>query len=466
MRLTLLLLLLPLYSLHAQLAGQWFGVLDVSGQEVPVNIELTEEGDRWAGTLQSPSQSELRLPLSSVDVAGDSLSFSILAAGISYEGMVVGNDIRGRFSQSTFSTELDFSRTPPTNYRVDTPTAAGPRPQDPTDFPYRRSPVTFSGGAPDVTLAGELTLPALERPRALLVLVSGSGAQNRDEDLGPTINHRPFLVLSDFLTREGYGVLRYDDRGVGESTGDFSAATSADFARDAAAAVHYLENLGDSLAELPIGLAGHSEGGMIGPMVAAETDALDFLVLLAAPGEPIRRLMAVQRREVGGHVPEDEVLHQAVYAYAGDHGEADRPVFTAGLLDTLRAVYPRLPDSVRQNVTDTNQFLQPYLDSYASPWMRYFIAFDPTPYLKRLTLPVLAINGDLDQQVSVENLSAIGKALDVAGNRDVTLVTAPKLNHLLQPAKTGSPAEYGEIEITLDPSVLRTIDDWLDARFD
>jgi fermentation-respiration switch protein FrsA (DUF1100 family) len=176
--------------------------------------------------------------------------------------------------------------------------------------------------------------------------------------------------------------------------------------------------------------------------------------------------MAVQRREVGGHVPEDEVLHQAVYAYAGDHGEADRPVFTAGLLDTLRAVSPRLPDSVRQNVTDTNQFLQPYLDSYASPWMRYFIAFDPTPYLKRLTLPVLAINGDLDQQVSVENLSAIGKALDVAGNRDVTLVTAPKLNHLLQPAETGSPAEYGEIEITLDPSVLRTIDDWLDARFD
>jgi pimeloyl-ACP methyl ester carboxylesterase len=401
-----------------------------------------------------------------VDVAGDSLSFTILAAGISYGGMVVGNDIRGRFKQSAFSADLDFSRTPPTNYRVDTPTAAGPRPQDPTDFPYRRTAVTFPGGAPDVTLAGELTLPALERPRALLVLVSGSGAQNRDEDLGPTVNHRPFLVLSDFLTREGYGILRYDDRGVGESTGNFRSSTSEDFARDATAAVTYLDNLGDSLADLPIGLAGHSEGGLIGPMVAEATDALDFLVLLAGPGEPIRQLMTVQRRQIGGGVPDDEPLHQATYAYAGDHQEAAEQTFIAGLLDTLRKVYPSLPDSIRQNVMDTNQFLQPYIDTYASPWMRYFIAFDPTPYLERLTLPVLAINGDLDQQVSVENLSAIGKALEVAGNQDVTLVTAPKLNHLLQPAKTGSPSEYGEIEITLDPSVLRTIDDWLDARFE
>jgi pimeloyl-ACP methyl ester carboxylesterase len=305
----------------------------------------------------------------------------------------------------------------------------------------------------------------LERPHALLILVSGSGAQDRNEDLGPTINHRPFLVLSDFLTREGYGVLRYDERGVGESTGNFVQSTTADFAADAAAAVAYLSSLGDSLAGIPIGLAGHSEGGMIGPMVATEAGGLDFLVLLAAPGEPIDRLMTTQRQNIGGGVPEDEAVQQAIYAYIKANRDAPDSTYRDGLTTTIRKAIPELPTDFRERITDPEAFAQPYLTAYRSPWMRYFIAFDPTPYLEQLTIPVLAINGDLDQQVSFDNLSAIGKALERAGNEDVTLITAPKLNHLLQPAETGSPAEYGEIEITLDPSVLRSIGDWLDARY-
>jgi pimeloyl-ACP methyl ester carboxylesterase len=408
----------------------------------------------------------MRMPLSSVRVVGDSLQFGLVAAAIRYEGVLTGGEIRGTFRQGGFSADLTFSRSPPTDYRTDAPTAAGPRSQDPTDFPYRRDPVTFPGGAEGVILAGELTLPPLEQPRAWIVLVSGSGPQDRNEDLGPTINHRPFLVLSDYLTREGYGVLRYDDRGVGESTGDFQAATSMDFAQDAAAAVSFLAGRSDSLAEVPIGLAGHSEGGMIGPVVAAETDALDFLILLAAPGEPIDRLMTTQRHQVGEGIPEDEAVHQAVYRYIKAHPHDAAEAFATGLSDTLLTIIPTLPDTLRRQIDDPREYLAPYLQAYSSPWMRYFIAFDPTPYLDRLTLPVLAINGELDRQVSPDNLSAIGVALDRAGNQDATLITAPKLNHLLQPAETGAPAEYGEIEITLDPSVLRTIDDWLDARFE
>ena len=454
----LLLLLLCTTPLLAQAPINGYGVLTLPGQQLPLNIEYTDS----AGTLQSPVQSMVRIPFTSVRVTADSVRFTVNNLGLRFTGRRYTDSLVGTFSQTTFTAPLTFYPDPPEGYAA-APRAPKQRFQEPTDFPYQRDPTSFPGGAEDVTLAGELTYPTDTAPKAWIVLVTGSGAQDRDEYLAAPIEHRPFLVISDYLTRHGYGVLRYDDRGVGGSTGDFSASTSADFALDAAAAVRYLRETQDT--SLPIGILGHSEGGMIGPMVAADSGSVDFLVLLAGPGIRIDSLMTTQRRMLTGSTPPDEAVHQALYAYIREHTEQPDSAFAVGAAQAVVEAIDELPEPVRGSITDTTAFIGSYLAAYQDPWMRYFIAFDPGPYLERVSVPVLAINGELDLQVSPQNLGSIGVALDRAGNQDATLVHAPGLNHLLQPAKTGMVSEYGEIETTIDPSILRQVVDWLDERY-
>ena len=457
----LALLLLLSFPLSAQVppAGEWFATLDVGVQQLPLELSLTQEGAAWTGALKSPAQSPTPMALETVAVAQDSLRFALPSLGMRYRGTWSADSISGIFSQGPFQAPLTFHREKPEAASQ----VAKERPQEPTAFPYRREEVTFAGGAEGVELAGELTLPEGSTPRAGLVLVSGSGPQDRNEDLGPAINHRPFLVLSDYLTRRGYAVLRYDDRGVAASTGDFAAATSADFADDAAAAYRFLrERLP---RDTPAGLAGHSEGGMIAPLVAGQAPDIDFLILLAAPGVPIDELMAEQRRLVGQGTSPVEPVQLAITGYLKLHPGQEEQAFRRGLTDTIIATIPALPEATRSSITDPAAFAQSFVDAYGGPWMRYFFAYDPAPALRTLRMPVLAINGAKDVQVSPANLAAIADILSAAGNRDVSTHLIAGANHLLQPAGTGLPGEYGEIETTLDPAVLELIANWLDGRY-
>lgn len=460
---SVLLVLLFTGSASAQLNGTWYAVLHAAGQQIPLNIELTEVADGWTGSLESPTQSRKLLPLNGLRVASDTLTFEITSAAIGFAARISSDSISGTFRQMTFSTPLVFYRKPPPAYEKEEGVATNLRPQDPTDFPYRREAVSFPGGEEDVTLAGELTLPADTLPGALVVLVSGSGPQDRNEEIGGSVDHRPFLVISDYLTRRGYGVLRYDDRGVAESTGDFSSSTTADFAADAAAAVSYLRGRQD-LSNIPTGILGHSEGGMIAPMVAY-TDSIDFMVLLATPGFPIDSLMIDQRRAITGMAAPDEPVLQTAYTYIKAHPEQSGKTFADGLRDTLVSIIPGLPAPLANSVVDPEAFATTYASALTDPWMRYFIAFDPTLYLERVKVSVLAINGTLDKQVTVGNLDAISAALSRAGNNDLTIIRAEGLNHLMQPAVTGLPGEYGEIELTVDEGILEAIFDWLNARY-
>ncbi|WP_116107444.1 alpha/beta hydrolase [Lewinella sp. IMCC34191] len=452
-------------SLSAQYAGHWFGVLEAGAQRIPLDLELAEADGQYTGGLLSPTQSSMPIPLSTVATDGDSLQFAVASVSMQFAGSLEGDSLEGSFRQGGFSAPLTFFREPSAAYTVLlAPDEIRPRPQEPTDFPYLQQAVTFVGGGEGVSLAGELTLPEDGSPRAALVLISGSGPQDRNQDLGPSINHRPFLVLSDRLTRAGYAVLRYDDRGVGASTGDFAAATSVDFAADAAAAIRFLrQRLGDQ--DLPIGLAGHSEGGMIAPMVAAGDEAVDFVILLAAPGLPIDTLMAEQRRAISGSTPPNEAVLATVAAYVKAHPDLADTVFRSGLRDTIIDRIPSLPESFRESITDRDAFAATYVNSLSGPWMRYFLAYDPTANLSTLHVPVLAINGERDTQVTPRNLEAIEATLAAAGNPDVTVRLVPEVNHLLQPADTGLPSEYGQIETTVDEGVLTMITDWLKARF-
>ncbi|PPK88553.1 hypothetical protein CLV84_1521 [Neolewinella xylanilytica] len=461
-----LLFLLTTSAVRAQVSGNWYAILEAGGRQIPLDLEITETPEGYTGGLLSPAQSDVRIPLSSVVVNADSILFEVSNFAIRFAGMQSEEKLTGTFWQGAFSAPLTWTRDRPAAYTsLLTPEEAIPRPQEPTEFPYQREAVSFPGGAPGVTLAGELTLPTSATPKAAVVLVSGSGPQDRNEYLGPSINHRPFLVLSDRLTRNGYAVLRYDDRGVGESSGDFAAATSLDFAGDATAALRFLhERFTED--ELAIGLVGHSEGGMIAQIVAAEPEQADFIILLAAPGLPIDELMADQRRLLGSVMPSTEPVMAAATSYIKAHPDMDEGAFRRGLRDTIVSVIPALPAPARESIVDAETFAETFANELTSPWMRYFLAHDPLPYLRRISVPVLAVNGEKDTQVSPRNLQGIERALAEAENPDVTAKQLPGLNHLLQPATSGLPAEYGTIATTIDEAALRVVTEWLNQRFD
>ena len=468
------LLLCALVSpLTAQVQGNWYTILDAMGTKIPIGLEISKEGTGYAGVMTSPSQTQAKIPLASVTFDGQRFQAKENRSGVTIDAVLDGKELTGLFNQANTDFPVTFTRYQPQGFPIgDGPITITARPQDPKDFPYQRKAVTFPGGAEGVTLAGELTLPATGKPRALIVLVSGSGPQDRNAYLGSQINHSPFLVLADYLTRQGYGVLRYDDRGVAESTGDFATATSADFTNDAAAAVRYLRTQKD-LRKVPIGVAGHSEGGMIAPVVASQDEELDFVVLLAAPGVPIGELMLEQRRQVSRSmgIPEaittrDEPFWRAAYAWIKDNPQLTQTEYETGLQQVFIDQIKNLPEPLQKSITDKKAFSQAYVDAVRSPWMRYFIGFDPKNFLERLTIPVLAINGLKDTQVEgVSNLNAISQALAVAGNKDATVVPLVGLNHLFQPADTGAPTEYGTIDTTFDPAALETIGEWLNERY-
>ncbi len=328
-------------------------------------------------------------------------------------------------------------------------------------FPYYSENVTFKNDKAGITLAGTLTLPAKEGTFPVVVLISGSGAQNRDEEI---FGHKPFLVLSDYLTRNGIAVLRYDDRGTAASGGDFSKATTADFATDVEAAVQYLQSRKE-VDPQKIGLIGHSEGGAIAAMVAARNSIVNFIVLLAGPGIPGDKILLSQQRLLGkaAGMP-DSILQQASTTNAKLFNIVKSQKNEAVLQSELRTVLSKsgLTDEGIPAGQSKEEFIQKQIASLTSPWLRYFLAYDPAKDLRKVQCPVLALNGEKDLQVPPkENLTAIKRFLAEGGNNRVTTQELKGLNHLFQECTTGLPSEYASIQQTFSPKALKAISDWV-----
>ena len=339
------------------------------------------------------------------------------------------------------------------------------RPQEPSKpYPYYTEEVTFKNTQAHVTLAGTLTLPSAGGNYPAVILISGSGAQNRDEEIS---GHRPFLIIADHLTKHGIAVLRHDDRGVGKSTGNFKAATTADFASDVASAVEFLKTRGE-IDRDKIGLIGHSEGGMIAPMVASSSKDVSFIVLLAGPGIEIRKVLLMQQELIAkaDGVSESDIekyilpIHKEAYRIISESNNS-RTV-KADLVKLIEQTYDDTPSNLLSSDMSKEEVISTQSDKWSSEWFRNFLNYDPAPILERVTCPVLAINGEKDLQVTPkENLPAISDALKRGGNRSVTVKELPNLNHLFQNCETGSPAEYAAIEQTFSPVALKEITDWI-----
>ncbi len=425
--------------------GDWSGDLETpAGVELPLVLHISQEteGGGYAVTLDSPSQGAFGIEGENARVEDGAFKASFQSIGAEVALEPDDENLSGNFVQG-LAMPLILQRSEAGDAVVPK------RPQeDVMARDYVIETVLLPGGAEGVTLAGEFTRPHGDGVFPALVLISGSGPQDRNEEL---LDHKPFLVLSDYLTRSGYAVLRYDDRGVGESSGDFEAATSADFAEDAAAALAWLRDRADVDGSRS-GYLGHSEGGLIAPLAAAD-ERPDFMVLLAGPTQPLGDVIVLQGREIGA---------------ASGVPEAVLDLQTAQLTRVLEILDEASPDArearlraylASQDLPDAQ--VEAQTKQFASPWMNWVADYDPVPALAEYDGPVLALYGEKDLQVSAAaNAPAMEGALTHGGSRTETLAG---LNHLFQPAETGAPAEYFNIEVTFDEGAMKLIVEWLDG---
>lgn len=426
------------------IGGAWEGRITVAGQSIRIVFNVAPDGTT---TMDSPDQGARGIPSQS-SVEGRNVVFTVGAIAGRFEGVLSedGRTLTGSLAQGGLTVPLVMERGQ---------IAAGPsRPQTPRPpFPYEAREVAFDNpAAPGVRLAGTLTVPQGEGPFPAAILITGSGPQDRDETI---LDHKAFAVWADALTRRGVAVLRYDDRGVGASTGSFGTATSADFATDVRAALDWLGRQ-PGIDRDRIGLIGHSEGGTIAPLVVQGGGDVAWIVTLAGPTVTGGAIIEEQSRLIrvaSGATPEQDAalgaLQGRLMRTVADN--ADDP---AGVSSGVAAILVEAGQPPAQAASVGAQM--------SSPWYRWSVAHDPAASLRAVDVPMLALYGGKDLQVSPDqNVPPLRTY-----RPDAEIVVLPNLNHLLQPAETGLMQEYGTIETTLDPEAISTVVEWVVARSD
>jgi pimeloyl-ACP methyl ester carboxylesterase len=366
------------------------------------------------------------------------------------------SEIEGKWQQSGQSFPLTMKR-------VDKLTEVK-RPQEPKKpYPYAEEEASYENPRAGVRLAGTLTLPKGDGPFPAVLLIAGSGPHSRNEEV---FGHKVFLVLTDYLTRRGIAVLRSDKRGVGKSTGKYDLATTADFADDVLAGVEYLKGRKE-VNPRQIGLIGHSEGGLVAPMAASRSPDVAFIVLMAGTGingvEILYRqtadILKVMGADEKGLSQQRKILERmfAVLKQEKDLAAAEKKI-----RQVLAEEFAGFTEEEKKKAESQKAIIEGQIKVLLSPWMRYFLTYDPKAALMQVHCPVLALNGEKDLQVAAKvNLPAIEDALRAGGNRHYTIKELPNLNHLFQTSKTGAISEYGQIEETIAPVALQLMADWI-----
>jgi pimeloyl-ACP methyl ester carboxylesterase len=444
-----------------ELEGIWEGKLKVNGGielRLALKVEKGKDGALKAA-LASPDQGANNIPISSISLKEDTLTFESKIIGAKFSGKKdkEGTFFEGEFNQMGAKLPLKLKKTDKISEAL--------RPQTPKPpFPYRSEEVSYENKAGNVKLAGTLTIPQGDGPFSAVVMITGSGAQDRDESI---LGHKPFLVIADYLTRRGVAVLRLDDRGVGGSTGRISTSTSDDFAGDALAGVAFLKGRKE-INPAKIGMIGHSEGGIIAPIAATRSTDVAFIVLMAGTGLPGDKILEAQGQLIlkasgasDAHLKFQRDAQQRLIAIIAD--EKDEKAAEAKLSAELKRIFDALPESEKKAAGEGAAALsEAAVGGFNNAWFRSFLRFDPRTTLRNVHCPVLALNGEKDLQVPAkENLAEIEKAVRAGGNCNVKTIEFKGLNHLFQPCKTGAPSEYAAIETTIAPEALQAMGDWI-----
>ncbi len=450
--------------------GTWQGKLEAGGGlRIVFTISSTAAG--YSTTLQSPDQTDQKLPTDSTYAKQDSIFIIAKRFGISYKGKMIDDEnIEGVFVQGA-ELKLDLKK----NDLI----AEIKRPQTPKPpYPYHSEDSYFYNTDSSLKFGTTLTWPKIPEGTnyvkaptyPAVVLITGSGPQDRDETI---FHHKIFAVIADALTKKGFAVLRYDDRGVGKSTGNFATSTTADFANDVKSAIAYLKTL-PQIDTSRLGLIGHSEGGLIAPMVGAERKEIKYMVLLAGPGIPILDLMKLQVAAISEETlsPKAAALSAAIFDITANEINKNKDSLTTfkNVESKLNARFKTEDPAVLKELKidsdkEKTKLIKEQIESMSGKWYKYFLAFDPTPYLQKTTAKVLAINGSKDVQVfPTENLNGIEAALKKSKSASYTTVEVPGLNHLFQTCKTCKTGEYAELEETFSPEALQLMLNWLEKN--
>ena len=448
--------------------GCWLGVLKFMGIEMRLvfNISLKADGTLTV-VLDSPDQGVGDFPADEVIYKQGQLILQVKSIGGVFEGKVGagGQEIEGVWKQQGISVPLTIKRTAerPVVNRAKQPVFN--RPQEPQKpYPYNEEEVVYENAPAGVKLAGTLTLPRSGGPFPAVLLISGSGFQDRN---GTFCGHRPFLVLADYLTRRNIAVLRVDDRGIGGSSGIDSQPTTRDFADDVLAGVHFLKTRRE-INPQKIGLIGHSEGGVIAPMVAAQSTDVAFIVMMAGTGLTGEEILLKQSALIAkaeGKSDDDiaKSIGRQKKIYSVLKNEPDDAAAEKEIRSILNKSLADLSgDEKKFFAKDPENYINLTIKQTLNPWMRFLLTFDPKTVLIKVKCPVLAIIGEKDLQVPAkENLQGIEQALKAGGNKNYIVKELPGLNHHFQTADTGSLSEYPKIDETMSPTVLKLIGDWI-----
>ncbi|HAF15007.1 MAG TPA: alpha/beta hydrolase [Blastocatellia bacterium] len=452
----------PLNSfIQKKVDGIWLGAIEVSGFKLRLALKITRRADgTLTAKLDSIDQGANDLPIDTITLEGETVRFQASTLGLSFEGKLNSDssELSGQLKQGPASHPVIFKRTdrPPTLNR----------PQDPQKpYPYAAEEVSYENKTDKVKLAGTLTLPNSKRPVPAVVLITGSGPEDRNETV---FGHRPFLVIADYLTRRGIAVLRVDDRGVGgTSPGSPETDTSENFVADVLTGVAFLKNRKE-INPRQIGLIGHSEGGMIAPLAAVKSKDVAFIVLLAGPGQKGADVVLAQGdlllKASGADaetIRQTRIVFSKIFVIL--QNEKDNLAAEKQIREMVAAQVAGMTGDQKKTFAPVVSTIDSQMPLYSSAWFRYFLSYDPAPTLRRVRIPVLALVGEKDLQVPPqENLRLIKASLKTGGNRDYTALVLPGLNHLFQHTNgTGSPSEYGAIDETISADALQTMSDWI-----
>ncbi|MEM6718640.1 MAG: alpha/beta hydrolase [Bacteroidota bacterium] len=446
------------------ISGTWKGALNIQGMELPIVFNISQSGDGYTTTLDSPKQGAYDLATDKTTFEDNKLTITYAQIGMEYTATFSDGAFSGTFSQGGQTFPLDLKKGKKEEKREKE--EVKPKPQEPKKpYPYASEEVTFKNkAANNIKFSGTLTIPANVKNPPVAILITGSGPQDRNEEL---LGHKPFLVLADHLTRKGIAVLRYDDRGTAKSEGDFGTATSFDFADDAEAAMNYLQTRGDVVDVNKIGFIGHSEGGLIAPIIAARNKKVAFCVLLAGPGVDGIEVLLTQGkkgaelngtdpRDIEASLPISKKIFEICANYKGENSDKEMKALFEEMRDKM------VTEASKKELSDIA--IDNQIKTLTGPWMRTFLGYDPQTSLVKVDCPVLAVNGEKDFQVLPKlNLDGIKKGLQ--HNKDVTIKEFKNLNHLFQTSETGAFSEYADIEETFAPVALNFVSDWINARF-
>jgi uncharacterized protein len=451
---------MPTVCAQTGVAGDWEGAIALPGIDLGIAVHFTGQKDSLQATIDIPMQMAKGLPLKNVRAPLPSVHFELPAGpGLAvFEGTAAADSITGGFQQGNVSARFHLRRSKDRKAE-----AAIPPP------PYHEEEVAIRNG--EVTLAGTLSMPRSGGPFPAAILLTGSGAQNRDEEI---FGFRPFQILADHLTRNGFAVLRCDDRGVGGSTGDMRVSTSADFSRDAIA-MHGFLKARPEIRGQQIGLIGHSEGAGVAAMTAAVSREVAFVVLLAGAGIPGDSLILSQIEVLGrsGGESEENIKHGLEMerrVFATVKAQTGWDELRSMLVVEMRHSLDRMPLEQKAGIQNPDSMINARVEiqmvALRTPWFAYFISHDPAADLAGVRCPVLALCAGLDMQVPpAVNTKPMSAALSLSGNKDVQLATIPGSNHLFQKAVTGSPSEYAGLEKKFCDGVLDQVTAWLKKRF-